>query len=46
MEHEMDAELRFHIEARVEELLRGGVPRPEALCRAQVEVGRVPGFHV
>jgi putative ABC transport system permease protein len=41
MEGEMDAELRFHIEARVEELLRGGVPRPEALRRARIEFGGI-----
>lgn len=30
MEHEMDAELRFHIEAFTDDLVRGGVPREEA----------------
>ncbi len=39
MESEMDAELRFHIEAHTEDLVRGGVPRPEALRRARLEFG-------
>lgn len=33
MESEMDAELRFHIEAYAGDLMRGGVPRQEALRR-------------
>ena len=41
MEHDMDAELRFHIEAFAEDLLRGGVPRDEALRRARIEFGGV-----
>lgn len=39
MEGEMDAELRFHIEAFAEDLVRGGVPREEALRRARIELG-------
>ncbi|HTM87522.1 MAG TPA: ABC transporter permease [Terriglobales bacterium] len=39
MEREMDAELRFHIESYAEDLIRGGVPREEALRRARVEFG-------
>src|SRR5258708_4397785 len=39
MESEMDAELRFHIEACAEDLVRSGVPRPEALRRARIEFG-------
>ncbi|HET8965079.1 MAG TPA: ABC transporter permease [Candidatus Acidoferrum sp.] len=39
MESEMDAELRFHIEARAEDLMRGGMPRPDALRRARIEFG-------
>src|SRR5207248_2440415 len=35
MESEMDAELRFHIEAFAEDLARSGVPREEALRRAR-----------
>src|SRR5438094_4146782 len=41
MEREMDAELRFHIEAFAEDLLRNGVPREEALRRARIEFGGV-----
>lgn len=41
MEREMDAELRFHIEAFAEDLVRGGVPRQEALRRARIEFGGV-----
>jgi macrolide transport system ATP-binding/permease protein len=41
MESEMDAELRFHIEAYAEDLLRSGVPREEALRRARIEFGGV-----
>jgi len=35
------AELRFHIEAFAEDLVRGGVPREEALRRARIEFGGV-----
>jgi predicted permease len=41
MEREMDAELRFHIEAFAEDLKHGGVPREEALRRARIEFGGV-----
>jgi putative ABC transport system permease protein len=41
MESEMDAELRFHIEARAEDLVRGGVAREEALRRARIEFGGI-----
>jgi putative ABC transport system permease protein len=41
MESEMDAELRFHIEAFAEDLMRGGVPREEALRRARIEFGGI-----
>src|SRR5260370_29441415 len=34
MESEMDAELRFHMEAYAEDLIRGGMPGQEALRRA------------
>jgi hypothetical protein len=33
MEREMDAELRFHMEAYGEDLVRGGVKREEAMGR-------------
>jgi predicted permease len=41
MEREMDAELRFHIEALTEDLVRSGVPRHEALRRARIEFGGI-----
>ncbi|HYY73025.1 MAG TPA: ABC transporter permease, partial [Candidatus Bathyarchaeia archaeon] len=41
MEREMDAELRFHIEAFAEDLVQRGVPREEALRRARIEFGGV-----
>jgi len=41
MESEMDAELRFHMEAYAEDLIRGGVPRQEAIRRARLEFGGV-----
>src|SRR6266404_7392097 len=38
MESEMDAELRFHMEAYAEDLVRGGVHREEAMRRARLEL--------
>src|SRR5947209_17994627 len=35
----MDAELRFHIEARTEDLVRDGIDRSEAERRARIEFG-------
>ncbi len=37
----MDAELRFHIETRAEDLVRGGVSREEAMRRARIEFGGI-----
>src|SRR5207302_2073292 len=39
MEREMDTELRFHVAAFAEDLVRSGVPRQEALRRARMEFG-------
>jgi hypothetical protein len=39
MESEMDAELRFHIEAFAEDLVRRGASREEAMRRARIEFG-------
>lgn len=39
MENEMDAELRFHIEAYTEDLARSGLGRQEAARRARLEFG-------
>ena len=41
MEDEMDAELRFHIEAFAKDLVREGVPREEAMRQAQIAFGGV-----
>lgn len=41
MEREMDAELRFHIDAFAEDLMRSGVRREEALRRARIEFGGI-----
>src|SRR5438034_5248288 len=41
IESEMDAELRFHIAAFAEDLVRSGVPRQEALRRARIEFGGI-----
>jgi predicted permease len=41
MESEMDVELRFHIEAFAEDLVRAGVPRGEAMRRARIEFGGI-----
>ena len=40
-ESEMDAELRFHIEAFADDFERSGVPRHEALRRARIEFGSI-----
>jgi len=44
MESEMDAELRFHIEAYAEDLMRGGISRQEAMRRARMEFGGIERF--
>src|SRR6266576_2288407 len=41
MESEMDAELRFHVEAYAEDLVRGGVPHHEAMRQARIEFGGI-----
>lgn len=41
MESEMDMELRFHIEARAEDLARNGLSRDEALRCARLEFGGI-----
>ncbi len=41
MENEMDAELRFHMEAYAEDLARGGVAHEEAMRRARIEFGGI-----
>jgi putative ABC transport system permease protein len=44
MENEMDAELRFHMEAYTEDLVHNGVSRAEALRRARIEFGGIERF--
>ena len=39
VEGEMDSELRFHVEAYAEDLIRGGVAREEAMRRARLAFG-------
>jgi predicted permease len=41
MESEMDTELRFHLEAYADDLVRTGVPHQEALRRARLEFGAI-----
>jgi predicted permease len=41
LESEIDSELRFHIDAYMEDLVRTGVPRPEAVRRAHIEFGAI-----
>ncbi len=40
-ERDMDDELRFHIEARTADLIRGGVTPADAARRARVEFGSI-----
>ncbi len=41
MESDMDLELKFHIEAYAEDLVRKGLPRQEAMRRARMEFGGI-----
>ena len=41
LDDEIEAELTFHIESYTEDLMRGGMPREEALRRARLELGAV-----
>ena len=38
---QIDEELRFHIESYAEDLMRGGMPREEAMRRAKAELGSI-----
>ena len=40
-EDTLDDEVRFHLEACTEDLVRSGVPRPEAARRARVQFGSI-----
>ena len=44
LEHDMDEELRFHLESRAADLVRSGVPPAEAARRARIEFGAVEGY--
>ena len=39
LESDMDAELRFHLEAYTEDLVRRGVPRAAAMRQARLDFG-------
>jgi predicted permease len=41
VESEMDAEMRFHVEAYAEDLMRSGVTREEAMRGARIEFGGI-----
>ncbi|HEY6444653.1 MAG TPA: ABC transporter permease [Candidatus Acidoferrales bacterium] len=41
LESELDAELRFHVEAHAEDLMRAGLSREEAVRQARVKLGGV-----
>jgi predicted permease len=41
MESEMETEIRFHVDAYTEDLVRQGIPRPEAARRARIEFGAI-----
>ena len=41
MEHEMDDEVRFHIESYAADLVKSGISQKEALRRARIEFGSV-----
>jgi hypothetical protein len=43
-EHGMADEIRFHLEARAEDLSRSGLSRPEAMRRAGIEFGGVEAY--
>ena len=44
LEHDMDEELRFHLESRAADLARSGLPPAEAARRARMEFGAVEGY--
>jgi predicted permease len=41
LEHDLDRELRYHIDRRVEDLVANGVSEPEARRRANLEIGGI-----
>jgi predicted permease len=45
-ESDIDDEMRFHLEARVDDLIRGGLLQEEARRRARIEFGSTEGYQV
>ncbi|MGH7461015.1 MAG: permease prefix domain 1-containing protein, partial [Longimicrobiales bacterium] len=43
-ERELDEEMRFHVSAYADDLVRAGVPRAQAERRARVEFGAIDSF--
>jgi len=43
-ERDLDDEMCFHLEARMEDLVRSGLPREEARRRAQIEFGGIEAY--
>ena len=43
-ERDMDEELRFHLDARVDDLVRSGLARDDAVRRARVEFGNLEAY--
>jgi hypothetical protein len=41
LENEMETEVRFHIESCAEDLVRSGLPKPEAMRPARIEFGGI-----
>src|SRR5207245_10667181 len=41
IESELDAEMRFHVESRAQDLLRSGLSREDAHRRARIEFGSI-----
>ena len=39
LENELDRELKYHIDRRVSDLIRSGLPEPEARRRVALELG-------
>jgi hypothetical protein len=44
LERDLDDEMRFHLENRIEQLMRSGSSPPEAQRRAQIEFGCVETY--
>jgi putative ABC transport system permease protein len=44
VERDLDEELRFHLDARADDLVRRGLPRVEAERQARLEFGAVDGY--